>query len=70
MLGLSHELGNSALLELMAARQTPPGEEGRPLPAGPCETAPVDFAGGAPALTEAPAFTGMAPMGAAAPLAL
>ena len=70
VLELSHSLGNSALLELMGARQTPPGEEARPLPAGPCATAPAEWSGGAPALTEAPAFAGMAPMGAAAPLAL
>ena len=70
MLDLSHELGNSALLELMAARQTPPGAQTRPLPAGPCTTTPAEWGGGAPVLAEPPAFAGMAPMGAAAPLAL
>ena len=70
MLELSGAIGNSALLEIYAARQTGPETEARPLPAGPCTASPADWVGGAPALTDAPAFAGMAPMGATAPMSL
>lgn len=70
VLDLSRTVGNSALLELIAARRTGPETAVRPLPEGPCTTAPADWSGSAATLTEAPVFGAMAPMGAAAPLVL
>ena len=70
VLELSHSLGNSALFDLLAARSAGAEAQTRPLPPGPCETAPAEFAGGAPVLAEPPAFAAMAPMGAAAPMAV
>jgi len=70
MLSLSQTLGNSALAELISRRETEPMRDMPPLPRGGCETAPADWSGGPPLLTEAPAFGAMAPMGEATPLAL
>ena len=71
MLELSHSLGNSALLDLLAARPSGAEATARPLPQSPCETAPAEFAaGGTPVMAEPPAFAAMAPMAATAPMAV
>lgn len=69
VLGLSGMIGNAALAELIAARETGPATAEFPLPAGACGTAPVQWGGGMPAMTGSPAFGAMAPIGGA-PLAV
>ena len=70
MLNLSHVMGNAALAEMIAARESGPSTAEVALPAGGCGTAPAQWGGGVPALTEAPAFGAMKPMGNASPLAV
>ena len=70
VLSLSHTMGNGALLELFAMRDTGPEAQARAMPRGGCEAAPADWNGGAPALTDAPVFAAMSPMGITAPVEL
>lgn len=68
VLSLSHMIGNSALLTLAGLRGAGLETAERPLPSGGCETRPLAWNGGEPALTEAPGFGSFAPMGESAPL--
>ncbi len=70
ILSLSHTMGNAALTETLALRDSGPETAPWILPRGACETAPTDWGGGAPLMTEAPDFGAMSPMGNAAPLAM
>ncbi len=68
MQSLSHTIGNAALADLIAARDTGPATAELSLPRGECGTAPAQWGGGMPALTETPVFGAMAPISSAAPL--
>ena len=70
VLALSRTLGNGALLELYAMRNTGPETQTRAMPRGGCEAAPIEMPGGAPILADSPAFGAMSPMGASAPMEL
>ena len=70
VLSLSHTMGNAALAELAALRDTGPETAGAGLPRTACGTAPMQWDTGAPLLAEPPAFGAMSPMGDAAPIAI
>ena len=70
ILSLSHTMGNAALAELAAMRDSGPETMTGSLPGGVCRTDPMQWDGGAPVLTAAPDFGAMSPMGDAAPLAV
>ena len=68
---LSHTIGNTALLELLALKSTGPETVPRALPAGSCAASPAEApVSGAPELISAPDFSSMSPLGGAAPLTL
>ena len=68
VLALSHGLGNSALLEVVALRQKGPEAESARLPGGESLTGPMDAPGGAPLTAPAPDFGALSPLGALAPM--
>ncbi|MBE7004304.1 MAG: hypothetical protein E7425_08490 [Ruminococcaceae bacterium] len=70
ILTLSHTVGNSALLDMLALRSMGPEAEISSLPDGACGTAPAEWGGGEPLCVAAPDFGAMSPMGAAAPLSV
>ncbi len=67
-MALSHGLGNSALLEVVALRQKGPEAESARLPGGESLTGPMDAPGGAPLTAPAPDFGALSPLGALAPM--
>ena len=70
ILSLSHTMGNAALAETLALRDSGPETATRLLPRGACETAPAEWGGGEPVLADAPDFGAMSPIGASAPVEL
>ena len=70
VLGLSHSIGNAALADLAARRSAGREPGGFALPESPCMTAPADVAPDSTVFAEPPAFGAMAPLGAAAPMAI
>ena len=68
VLSLSHTIGNAALSKLLALRPAGPETAAGALPRGACETAPLQWDGGAPLLAQTPDFGAMSPIGSAAPL--
>ena len=70
MLSLSHTVGNSALADMIARRETTPELDSRPLPQGECTAAPMEWKGGVPSLTDVPAFGDASLPAGAAPMAI
>ena len=68
VLALSHTLGNAALLEVMALRDTGPELAASSLPGTALSSEPMGGFGGQPLLSEAPAFGALSPIGSLAPV--
>ena len=68
MIQVDHTLGNAALLEVMALRETGPELETSVLPGAALSSAPMGGFGGQPLLSDAPAFGGLSPIGSLAPV--
>jgi hypothetical protein len=68
ILALSHTMGNGALLDMYALHRTGPETAMYPAARDGGAAAPIEWSGGAPALTEAPAFGSLGVLGTTAPL--